>query len=258
MTAGRVDAATEGTFRDSTAPTVRWGHPAQGADLADALGTRIDNDDELDAALHVLVTLAGKAIDGAAGCGVTVTISDRTFTAVYSDARTLIVDADQYKAGDGPCLHAVRTGEVVRVDSVAADRRWPEFAKSASTENIHSFLAAPLYCASTRFGALNLYGQAPSAFTDGDVETATALTDAFAGALGDYERFDRVRGEASGLRFTMEHRAPIEQAKGILMATHRIDADAAFDMLVDMSQRTNRKLRDLALQFVRDCSATPT
>nr|WP_296765571.1 GAF and ANTAR domain-containing protein [Rhodococcus sp. (in: high G+C Gram-positive bacteria)] len=255
MTAGHTRAATEGTFQETTAPTIRWGHPGQGADLADALGTRIDNDEHLGAALRVLVALAGKAVDGAASCGVTVTISDRTFTAVYSDARTLIVDTDQYEAGDGPCLHAARTGEVVRVDAIGAEKRWPEFAESARSENIHSFLAAPLYGANTRFGALNLYGEAPSAFTDDDIETATALTGALAGALGDYERFDRVRAEASGLRFTLEHRAPIEQAKGILMATHRIDADAAFEMLVDMSQKTNKKLRDLATQFVEDCSS---
>lgn len=38
----------------------------------------------------------------------------------------------------------------------------------------------------------------------------------------------------------------IERAKGILMATHGIDDQQAFDMLRSQSQRSGRKLLDLA------------
>jgi AmiR/NasT family two-component response regulator len=38
----------------------------------------------------------------------------------------------------------------------------------------------------------------------------------------------------------------IEQAKGILMARHAIDADKAFDMLRDHSQHNGHKLVDVA------------
>jgi AmiR/NasT family two-component response regulator len=38
----------------------------------------------------------------------------------------------------------------------------------------------------------------------------------------------------------------IEQAKGVLMAQRHIDADEAFDVLREASQRYNRKLRDIA------------
>jgi AmiR/NasT family two-component response regulator len=43
----------------------------------------------------------------------------------------------------------------------------------------------------------------------------------------------------------------IEQAKGILMAQSRCDADQAFDMLRRASQRTNTKLREVAAEIVR-------
>jgi AmiR/NasT family two-component response regulator len=36
----------------------------------------------------------------------------------------------------------------------------------------------------------------------------------------------------------LEHRAVIEQAKGVLMAVYNIDADAAFEMLKCSSQNT--------------------
>jgi AmiR/NasT family two-component response regulator len=44
----------------------------------------------------------------------------------------------------------------------------------------------------------------------------------------------------------------IEQAKGILMAVHRIDEEQAMQRLITESQHTNVKLREVAARFVRD------
>ncbi|TFI44593.1 ANTAR domain-containing protein [Rhodococcus sp. 1R11] len=56
---------------------------------------------------------------------------------------------------------------------------------------------------------------------------------------------------------TLARRAPIEQAKGILMAVHHIGADEAFALLVDRSQRANRKVHDIAREFVDEMSHLP-
>ncbi|KQU47143.1 hypothetical protein ASG84_08460 [Rhodococcus sp. Leaf278] len=61
-------------------------------------------------------------------------------------------------------------------------------------------------------------------------------------------------GLSDDVQRALSQRAPIEQAKGMLMATHRIDADAAFSLLVDRSQGTNRKLRDIAQELVDEAS----
>lgn len=50
----------------------------------------------------------------------------------------------------------------------------------------------------------------------------------------------------------MQHRAGIEQAKGILMAAQGVSEDDAFDILVRASQRENIKLRDIAHRIVVD------
>lgn len=39
------------------------------------------------------------------------------------------------------------------------------------------------------------------------------------------------------------------------MSVHRIGPQAAFEMLVEQSQKTNRKLREVALDHVRQASA---
>jgi len=56
--------------------------------------------------------------------------------------------------------------------------------------------------------------------------------------------------EYHSLLGTLGRRAVIEQAKGILMARHAIDADHAFEMLRGHSQRTGRKVADVAAAVV--------
>jgi response regulator NasT len=52
--------------------------------------------------------------------------------------------------------------------------------------------------------------------------------------------------EYQNLQGAFGRRATIEQAKGILMSRHSIDAEAAFVLLRDHSQSTSRKLIDVA------------
>jgi hypothetical protein len=66
---------------------------------------------------------------------------------------------------------------------------------------------------------------------------------------GDRRILERVQ-EVEGLRTRGESAAVIEQAKGVLMATLRCSADAAFAVLVAQSQTENRKLRDVAADLV--------
>lgn len=56
--------------------------------------------------------------------------------------------------------------------------------------------------------------------------------------------------EYHDLQGAFGRRAVIEQAKGILMARHMVDADQAFVMLRDHSRRSGRKLIDLAAAVV--------
>jgi len=56
--------------------------------------------------------------------------------------------------------------------------------------------------------------------------------------------------EYQSLQGAFGRRALIEQAKGILMARHSIDADHAFDMLRDHSQHNGRKVVDVAQAIV--------
>ena len=69
-------------------------------------------------------------------------------------------------------------------------------------------------------------------------------------------RLGATRGAANhAVNEAAKHRAVIEQAKGMLMLTYRIDADTAFEVLRRHSQTTNTKVHDLAAHLVAHATA---
>ena len=75
-----------------------------------------------------------------------------------------------------------------------------------------------------------------------------AVTSAY--ALHSSQRLDIARKHAMDLERALESRGVIEQAKGIIMGTHHVDADRAFRILIQDSQRSNVKLRVIAQQYI--------
>jgi len=59
------------------------------------------------------------------------------------------------------------------------------------------------------------------------------------------------------LRQALSSRAVIDQAKGVVMALYRIDADAAFVRLADVSQVANVKVSRLATTLVELVAQSP-
>jgi AmiR/NasT family two-component response regulator len=71
-----------------------------------------------------------------------------------------------------------------------------------------------------------------------------------AAALRAFQRYATARKLTEQLRTALESRAVIDQAKGVLMAVHRIDSGEAFTRLVEESQKENVKVRELAQRFL--------
>ncbi|MGX1370241.1 response regulator NasT [Streptomyces canus] len=60
------------------------------------------------------------------------------------------------------------------------------------------------------------------------------------------QELDRLRTEVEQLRQAIRTRPVIDQARGVLMATHACSSDQAWDILREASQLTNTKLRKVA------------
>lgn len=92
--------------------------------------------------------------------------------------------------------------------------------------------------------------------TPSDADILDLLTATVSRTIGDFARFKSARDAAESIQRALATRGPIEQAKGMLMAIHGIDADQAFDRLRTHSQHTNTPLRTVATTFIEHISTT--
>ena len=216
----------------------------------EALAAALDDDGELDTALQVVCRQVVEVIPDADLAGVTLIRADGPVTAAATDTVVGEIDAAQYRAGSGPCLEAAATGTLVRADVATAHERWPEFARSAMGAGVVSYLSAPLAIDARHAGALNIYGRRPHGFLDVDGALLAVYLAAVETALRATARYLVARTEAEQLRTALLSRAVIDQAKGLLMGVHGIDADQAFALLVRQSQQENIKVHVIAARLL--------
>lgn len=220
------------------------------AETAPALHRPVHDGDGLTDFLHRAVHAAVHWLPDIDFAGISVQFDHTPITLAGTDPAVLAVDQLPLELDDGPCLHAMRTGMILSVDAAAAATRWPGLAAGAQVHGVSSFLATPLIVDGVGRGSINLYSRDPGGFAAREADLAAVLSDYVSRGLGDYAVLRTARQQSEQMREAMLGRAPIEQAKGILMAVHQITSEAAFAMLRTQSQETNTKLRDVAATVV--------
>jgi GAF domain-containing protein len=181
----------------------------------------------------------------------------RPVTVACSDPVAARIDELQYKLEEGPCLQAMRDGQVVRIDDTAEKTRWPEFEAQAASHGIRSCLALPLTAEGQPAGALNLYAPSASAFGPAEAQRAADFAHNASGALALAVRLATHAALIEQLRSSLASRTVIDQALGIIMARERCTQDRAFSILRSASQNSNVKLRDIANAIVTSISGEP-
>ncbi len=198
---------------------------------------------DVDATLRAVTTAAVATVPHASECSISYVTGRRE---VESRASTgdlsREVDALQGRLGEGPCLDAVWEEEVVRVDDVAAEQRWPRFAREAAALGAGSMMCFQLFVSGDQLGALNLYSRDPGVFDDEAQEIGMMLAAHAAVAIAGAEH-------EQNLRRAVDRRDLIGQAEGILMERYEITADQAFGVLARVSQQTDRRLADIAREL---------
>ena len=153
-------------------------------------------------------------------------------------------DKLQERLGEGPCITALLEADVIRIDDITTDPRWPRFNEAAAVEGVRSMLACRLATQRDKLGALNMYSTETGAFSHESEAMAIGYAAHVSMALSALDR-------EANLRRALQSREVIGQAMGILMERHRITASQAFDVMVHASQRSNVKLRVIADELVR-------
>ncbi|MDQ6724670.1 MAG: GAF and ANTAR domain-containing protein [Actinomycetota bacterium] len=215
-----------------------------------ALSTFVVGRSTLGETLDRVAGLACQTVPGTDMVGLTMLRDGKPATAVFTDPLSPEIDQTQYDTGTGPCLDAFRHGRVYRIESTSTDEHWPEFSRAAGAKGIRSTLSLPLMVEDQAVGALNLYSRAEASFGDEQARVGMAFASQAAVAMANAQAYWEAKEVADQLGEAMKSRAVIEQAKGILMAAQGCTADEAFDLLVKASQRSNRKLRDIAVDMV--------
>lgn len=184
---------------------------------------------------------------------VSVTMGDEQPKTVASSGDFAVeVDERQYAADAGPCLEALRGGEIVFVDDLLSETRWPVYTQGAIELGVGSSLSVPLQTGGRTVGAFNAYSLQRHGIDAEARDTAEKLAAYAAVVVNNAALYFDASSRADQMAEAMRSRAVIEQAKGLLMGSRYCDADEAFDVLVGLSQTSHRKLHDVAQRVVEE------
>src|SRR3954471_4710161 len=177
-------------------------------------------------------------------------------TVAATDQRLIALDDAQYESGEGPCLTVLEPHEPIPLDDAGeTDDQWEHFSRTAAHLGVHSSLSMHLPVDSAAVAAsLNLYSRQRLELGAEQVRAAVPFAEQLAAAILSVDAHRSTAKLARDMAEAMRSRAVIEQAKGILMADNQIDAEAAFNQLVRLSQHANVKLRDVAQRLVEERS----
>jgi hypothetical protein len=164
------------------------------------------------------------------------------------------VDRVQYELGSGPCVDVLLSDRPVIAEDLRRSAEWPEFGRRAAEFGVISMMSYRLHLEDDEdeqrrhvLGGMNLYAREPHAFHPARVVPLLPVLASFlALAIWGGSLADHARSVEAALTSSRD----IGAAQGILMERYKVNRDEAFGLLAVTSQRTNRKLRDVALHLV--------
>jgi GAF domain-containing protein len=220
------------------------------ASALDAIAAVRLDDGAVEAVLQLVVSLSKATVDGVDGASISVLRTQGMETSNATSDEVRDIDGHQYATGEGPCVTAIQDGRRHNVVLSAETARWPRFVAAATAAGVGSMLSIPLTSEGRAMGALNLYSRDERFLPDASVADAQALADRAAVVLANAITFATTEATNRHLQTALENARLIGRAQGVLMAREGCGSEKAFNILRRASQRTNRKLREIAEEIV--------
>ncbi len=155
----------------------------------------------------------------------------------------------QLRAGRGPILDALASGDPVSCDDTLGCEQWPEYSAAALALGVRSSITLPYRGAPDSF-TLSLFAARPGVMDAAQIPLAELLV-AFGGAaLAAVSDYDEAQRTAVQLRDAADARSLVDQAKGILMHALGCSADEALDRMRQVSQRNNMRTTEVAATII--------
>jgi GAF domain-containing protein len=193
------------------------------------------------------LTLADPA---AAFCSITLMRRKKPVTVASSEESAVRLDETQYRAGDGPCLSAIRKQVVIHVPDLGSEHRWPAFTAAALGEGVGSSLSVPLVLEGEAEAGLNLYSTRSHGFNGEDIDMVEAYSYHASKALRLAVRISQLAEAKTNLTAALESRTTIDLATGVIMAQNRCSQETAIKILKIASSTRNVKLREIAASVI--------
>jgi putative methionine-R-sulfoxide reductase with GAF domain len=187
-------------------------------------------------------------------CGVTLLRPRHAETLASSSQTALDLDRIQYTFGDGPCLSAARTEQLVQVRDTRADERWPEYFAAVAEHGMLSILGVPIPLEGEAACGLNLYSGTVNGFSPDAIRAAEVFAREASRSLRLAVRMATLSDKQAHLSAALESRTIIDLAAGIIMGQNKCSQSAAIAILKDAASRRQMKLRDLAAHMVSTVS----
>ncbi len=152
---------------------------------------------------------------------------------------------------ESPMVECFRSGGAVAADDLAASEdRWPELAVRAAGLGWASAHALPMRLRGEVIGVLALVRDVPGALPAEDLAAAQALADVATIGILQQRAVEEHRVLAGQLQHALDSRVAIEQAKGVLAESARLDMVNAFEALRAYARSRNQRLVDVARAVV--------
>ncbi|OEJ24205.1 transcriptional regulator [Streptomyces agglomeratus] len=207
---------------------------------------------EPDSAVRRLSELAEQCARCApASCGAVATIADggteRRATATHPDLAALA--SVQLAVGDGPIPAALDRGGPVDAEDLLNEERWPAYRALALDSGVRASVTIP-FCRTGIEVTVSLYSFRPGSLERAAYGPVGVLGEQVTAGLVRDRRYREALAEVDQLETALHSRAAIDQASGIVMHALGCDGEEAFAVLRQLSQRSNRKLAEVAQRVV--------
>lgn len=208
------------------------------------------SEETVETALGLLSSLARETVPRSSGAGVTVIDERDRRSSGSTDPRVQEADGLQYELDEGPCLTAASDRELVRIDDVTEDRRWPRWAAAVVGLGVRSAMSAPMIAGDRSLGAIKVYAEEPGAFDERSEQLLTLFSAQAAVLVANVQHHERAQRLSVSMREAFRGRDLVCTAKGVLMGRHAVDEATAFGMLLARGQQDGTTVAQAARAIV--------
>ena len=169
-----------------------------------------------------------------------------------TSALVSLADERQYELGEGPCLTSWATCELVRMDDLELDRRWPRWRSAALGLRLRSVLSTPVRGTGRNLGAIKVYSEQPRAFDRVAEDLLLRLADQAGLLLENLQTLTAVEQSSAAVMAALELRQQVALAQGVLMGRHGLSPEQAFLRLTEDAALHRRTVAEQAAALVDD------